>query len=83
MAGVGEESKRDVREIFRTIVNLEVGEALLFSPSAMLKVGGGSGGVGGIGGLGVERIEKLGMAYLRVRVRKRVTADGGRSLLAA
>lgn len=79
VAGVSDESKRDVREIFRTIVNLEVGEALLFSPSAMLKEGGGPG-VGAMAG--VERVEKLGMAYMKVRVRKRVTADGGRSLLA-
>lgn len=75
VAGMSEESKRDVREMFRTIVNLEVGEALLFSPSAMLKERVGDMGEAG-------RIEKLGMSYLKVRVRKRVTADGGRSLLA-
>ena len=77
VAGVSDESKRDVKDIFRTIVNLEVGEALLFSPSAMLKEANGVGGVGG-----VECIEKLGMAYLKVRIRRRVTADGGRSMLA-
>lgn len=79
VAGVCDESKRDIREIFRTIVNLEVGEALLFSPSAMLKEGNVTGFMT-MGG--VERIEKLGMAYMKVRIRKRVTADGGRSMLA-
>lgn len=77
VAGVSDESKRDVKDIFRTIVNLEVGEALLFSPSAMLKEANGAGGFGG-----VQSIEKLGMAYLKVRFRRRVTVDGGRSMLA-
>lgn len=61
--------KRDVESIFATIVNLNVGEALLFSPNAMLDVKQGL-------------ITKLGMGYLKVRIRKRLTADGGRSVLA-
>ena len=63
--------RRDVGSIFETIVNLNVGEALLFSPSAMLSVKNDG------------EIDKLGMAYLKVRVRKRMTADGGRSILAS
>lgn len=119
-------------EIFEAIVNLSVGEALLFAPAAMLdlvSVGGGvcdgqtdsSGGedephevksadeaeVGGDSGgedeedeeereddQGGEKIvdgedeeadrptlipQKLGAHYLRIRIRDRVTADGGRS----
>ncbi|KAI9808443.1 MAG: hypothetical protein M1826_004153 [Phylliscum demangeonii] len=64
------EAKRDVRSIFNSIVNLDVGEALLFAPSAMLAVGRGV-------------IEKLGMACLNVRIRYRLSADGGRSFVAS
>lgn len=78
LAGVssdGDASKRDVVETFKRIVNLEAGEALLFSPSAMT----GPETEGGHRGL---RMQKLGTGYLKVRVRKRLTADGGRSILA-
>ncbi|KAI9809358.1 MAG: hypothetical protein M1826_003936 [Phylliscum demangeonii] len=67
---IEKEPKRDVTSIFNSIVNLDVGEALLFAPSAMLAVERGV-------------IEKLGMAYLKVRIRSRLSADGGRSLLAS
>jgi hypothetical protein len=70
---------RDTAAIFRQIVELNVGEALLFAPSAMLRVarhGGGNSDATAVP-------QKLGMAYAKVRVRKRLTADGGRSLLAA
>jgi hypothetical protein len=70
---------RDTAAIFREIVELNVGEALLFAPSAMLRVARDGGG--NTDGTAVP--QKLGMAYAKVRVRKRVTADGGRSLLAA
>lgn len=63
------ERKRNVEAIFNTIVNLDVGEALLFAPSALLEVHTGAA-------------RKLGMAYLKVRVRQRVSLDGGRSILA-
>ncbi|KAI9829830.1 MAG: hypothetical protein M1826_005407 [Phylliscum demangeonii] len=52
------------------IVNLDVGEALLFAPSTMLAVERGV-------------IEKLGMADLKVRIRSRLSTDGGRSVLAS
>lgn len=38
--------------------------------------------VSGIAGCGKAKIEKIGVRYMRVRIRKRVTEDGGRSLLA-
>ncbi len=72
-------NKRNIREIFETIVNLDVGQALLFSPSAMLRVAA-EGTIDGV--KSEERIEKLGTGYLKVRVRKRITADGGKSILA-
>jgi len=79
LAGVSSEghaSKRDVVKIFDQIVNLEAGEALLFSPSAM------TGPEKDTGHRGL-RMQKLGTGYVKVRVRKRLTADGGRSILAA
>ncbi|KAL2043063.1 hypothetical protein N7G274_004122 [Stereocaulon virgatum] len=79
LAGVsveGEASKRDVGEIFRQIVNLEAGEALLFSPSAMTQLDEDAG----LHGL---KVQKLGLGYAKVRVRQRMTADGGRGIMAA
>lgn len=81
LAGVSDfddDTKRNIREIFKTIVNLEAGEALLFSPAAMLDlvVGNVREGVAG------KVATKLGMQYIKMRVRKRLTADGGKSILA-
>ncbi|KAI9879218.1 MAG: hypothetical protein M1830_009219 [Pleopsidium flavum] len=67
-----------LEEIFNTIVNLKPGEALLFSPSAMLNVAEEVDS----NGYKRQKAEKLGMRYLKIRVRKRLTADGGRSILA-
>lgn len=78
LAGVsseGESSKRDVGEIFRQIVNLDAGQALLFSPSAML-------GVDGYSDHQHLSMKKLGTGYVKMRVRQRLTTDGGRSILA-
>ena len=67
---------RDVKQIFNKIVNLEAGEALLFSPSAILALEGeGEDGA-------VLKTKKLGLGYLKMRVRARLTADGGRSVMA-
>jgi len=76
LAGVSGEDKRDVSEVFKQIVNLEAGQALLFSPSAMLSVSD-------VSNEGSLRMEKLGTRYVKIRVRKRLTADAGRSILAA
>lgn len=78
LAGVsneGDSTKQDIAEIFKRIVNLEAGQALLFSPSAMLTVDDGEGNQG-------QRMLKLGTQYVKMRVRKRLTADGGRSIMA-
>ncbi|KAL9120238.1 MAG: hypothetical protein Q9187_003204, partial [Circinaria calcarea] len=75
---IEDETKRNIMEIFKTVVNLEAGEALLFSPAAMLDL---------VNGNVRERVAgkmatKLGMHYIKMRVRKRLTADGGKSILA-
>ncbi|KAL9125737.1 MAG: hypothetical protein Q9217_005108 [Psora testacea] len=66
----GVATKRDVRSIFVEIVELEPGEALMFNPSAMLEPVEG------------EAPRRLGMEWLKVRVRRRLTEDGGKSILA-
>ena len=57
-------------QLFKIIVNLEVGEGLLFCPTALIAVGKGM------------ELQKLGTDHVRIHVRKRLTADGGRSLMA-
>ncbi len=81
LAGISnndESSQRDVSEIFKEIVNLEAGQALLFSPSAILDTVNDQEGEGYIN----LRPKKLGLRYVKLRVRKRLTADGGRSIFA-
>lgn len=65
------EKKLTTNGIFKEIVELQVGEALLFSPSAVVGVSGNGSGY-----------TRLGTDYLKVRVRSRLTTDGGRSVLA-
>lgn len=64
----GEEQKNP-DELFRRILNLGVGEALLFAPSALLYRTDGI------------TPETLGSDLLQVKVRKRVTWDGGKSIV--
>lgn len=93
--GTTDSPSRDRRkEIFKTVVDLAAGEALVFCPSAMIDVDagqnpgagkdrmGGSGGDGAGGGQ-LVRMKKLGIGWMKVRVRIRGTVDGGRSLLAS
>lgn len=69
----GEASKQ--QDILKQIVELDAGQALVFSPSAML-------GVDDQDGNGSPRMQKLGTQYIKVRVRQRMTVDGGKSILA-
>lgn len=67
----------DGEGLFSRIVGLGVGEAVLFCPSAMLclsEPGTDSG---------TAAIEKLGASWQLVRIRKRITSDGGRSVMAS
>lgn len=70
-------SKRGEQDLFDKIVALDAGQALVFSPSAMVGVEEGQTGKGS------SRMQKLGTRYIKVGVRQRITADGGRSILAA
>lgn len=72
---------------------LKTGEALVFCPSAILDIVSDEGSeegtlqVGeselhGVSALKALMVRELGLRYVRVRIRKRVTTDGGRSILA-
>ena len=69
------DSKARIEEISKHIVELDAGQALLFSPSAMLKAFDQTEH-------GALRMEKLGLGYAKIQVRERLTADGGRSIMA-
>lgn len=64
-----DEQKHDSEEVFSRILNLRVGEALVFAPSALL--GRTYGGV----------LDRLGSNLLQIKVRKRLTWDGGKSVV--
>jgi hypothetical protein len=57
------------------IVRLRVGEALLFAPSAVFRVT--------FEGSGTPAVSKLGGGYMKIKVRDRVTEDGGKSVLSS
>lgn len=76
---MGTGSERALEEISKAVVDLNPGEALLFAPSAMVRVKQESNEMGDV----VRRPGRLGIGYLKVRVRQRLTADGGRSILAS
>ena len=62
------------KRVFNEIVKLKVGEALLFSPSAVMGLEDEDG---------TQRLKKLGAGYMKIRVRSRITTDGGKSAMAA
>lgn len=66
-------------DIFRNIIGLKVGEALVFCPAAMLDVCET--------GLEATRprleLQELQDAYIKIRIRDRITADGGKSIMAS
>ena len=64
-----EGEKRNPDEIFRQILKLRVGEALVFAPSTILRRRYGG------------EPERLGSSLLQIKVRKRLTWDGGKSIL--
>lgn len=55
--------------IYHHILELGVGEALMFSPSSMVNWSS------------EENPKRLNSAYLKVKVRKRLTSDGGKSVV--
>ncbi|KAJ5292194.1 hypothetical protein N7478_001445 [Penicillium angulare] len=71
--GICRESSAHEMSLFEKIVRLRVGEALLFSPGAVISIPTRSG---------MEDLsKKLGPGYLEVKIRSRLTEDGGRSVI--
>lgn len=70
----GQLNESNERSLFGHIVNLRVGEALLFSPSSIVDVEIEDGG---------HELRRLGSDYLAIKIRQRLTTDGGRSSIAA
>ncbi|OJJ70212.1 hypothetical protein ASPBRDRAFT_197905 [Aspergillus brasiliensis CBS 101740] len=70
----GEEVQVDEEKTSDHIVNLDVGEALLLSPSTIVDVS--------VGEDGQCESHRLGSDYMFITVRQRLTADGGKSVLA-
>lgn len=75
----GYTDSRSVAEIFRTIVSLQTGEALLFSPTALLDIGVQDSA----NTFAQHHLEKLKDSYIKLRIRKRITADGGKDIMAS
>ncbi|KAJ5495750.1 hypothetical protein N7539_000866 [Penicillium diatomitis] len=65
------------RDLFGQIVRLKTGEALVFCPTALLESSQSQQTDGHQG----PEVIPLGAGYAHLRVRKRVTADGGRSII--
>jgi hypothetical protein len=61
--------KANERALFRQIVELKLGESLLFCPTAVVGIEGG-------------HLQRMVDGFVKFRTRKRVTADGGRTHLA-
>lgn len=59
----------EAEELFKRIIRLRVGEALVFAPSGLV----GDGGAG--------TMAKLGSRLLRVKARRRLTWDGGKTIV--
>lgn len=64
--------------IFNQIVRLRTGEALLFAPSAILGVEKKQNE----NGSEETEMKRLGIGCLKIKIRARVTSDGGRSIFA-
>lgn len=70
------EGKDPVLEVFAMIVSLHTGEALVFAPSAVI-------GLGEVEKNKPGTLQRLAHRSLRVKVRSRLTRDGGRTVMAS
>ena len=65
--------------MFKTIVALRTGEALIFSPDSVLDVVNASVGIWDT----EMALETLLDRFVKVRIRNRISADGGKSIMAS
>lgn len=77
--GLTADANLKLDNVFSQIVKLKVGQALIFAPSAII-------GVKTIEdqdfGEAKSEIQRLGIEYIRAKIRTRVTDDGGKSVFA-
>jgi hypothetical protein len=66
-------------QLFKTIVGLRTGEALVFSPDSILDVANASIGIWNT----EVTLEPLLDRFVKVRVRNRISTDGGKSIMAS
>ncbi|KAI1173382.1 hypothetical protein F4777DRAFT_557903 [Nemania sp. FL0916] len=78
LQGVTISGDNPIIELFSQIVGLRTGEALVFAPSAILSLERQDG----LGDEQISRPKKLAHHVLRVVMRARITADGGKSIMA-
>jgi DNA helicase HerA-like ATPase len=69
LANEQESNSNDTVELFRRITNLNTGEALVFAPSALVPKEGKKGWT------------RMAEGVLKIKVRKRVTFDRGKSVV--
>ncbi|KAG8664849.1 hypothetical protein FPOAC2_10321 [Fusarium poae] len=76
--GLGSFSHLNIKDedLFPHIVGLEPGEALLFCPNALIDIGAAGASNS------KPSLIHLGSSTMKVRIRKRITADGGQSIMA-
>ncbi|RYP15833.1 hypothetical protein DL767_010277 [Monosporascus sp. MG133] len=77
LAGADKQDPGSQNSLFRTIVGLRTGQALLFCPTAQMDIANGSPGSGG-----ARWARSLNDGYINIRIRKRLTTDGGKSIMA-
>lgn len=86
-SGSREQDAKSSDQIFHRIVRLKTGEALVFCPTALLDVAGSGGDSSEAGSesgsdsdqVDMQSVTQLGPGYFHLKVRKRVTVDGGKS----
>ncbi|KAL7619720.1 hypothetical protein AAE478_010262 [Parahypoxylon ruwenzoriense] len=75
LAGANKQDPGSTNVLFDKIVGLRTGEALLFCPTAQIDTQRAPDGWG-------MMMKPLGNGYVRLKIRKRITADGGKSIMA-
>jgi hypothetical protein len=76
IAAVVKHGEHKFDELFKIIVMLRTGEALVFAPAAVLDVLEAAEGL-------PATVKTPGHSYVKIRVREWLTADGGKSIMAS
>lgn len=76
-----ENARAGLETLFDEIVNLRVGESVLFAPAAMLDVVVAADARGGADGQ--KLVTKLGRAHLTLQTRERITDNAGGTVVAS